>query len=266
MNLLELQHKLIAAARAARPDDRVPYAFEKRIMARLAGQPALNPWLDWERGLIRAAAFSVVAALALGLGAYFLPAGNQETLSQDVEKTLLAAVDNPSVDVAGNSRRVKAWKLILATLIIFGAGVVTGGLLVNHVVRAKSHPKASSVPVMTPWHARTRDLSRRMEKELKLTPEQRQRIEKIIADSQDRTKALWKPIAAEMTTEMQNVHEQIRQELTPDQRLKYDELVKQRPAKKGEKNEDRPRRAPDNAATNPPAAGAPATNAAPATP
>ena len=39
MNLAELERKLIAAARANPPSDRVPYAFEKRIMARLAARP-----------------------------------------------------------------------------------------------------------------------------------------------------------------------------------------------------------------------------------
>ena len=33
MNLVELQKKLLAAARTDVPGDQVPYAFEKRIMA-----------------------------------------------------------------------------------------------------------------------------------------------------------------------------------------------------------------------------------------
>ena len=36
MNLDNLHNKLITAARATPADDRVPYAFEKRVMARLA--------------------------------------------------------------------------------------------------------------------------------------------------------------------------------------------------------------------------------------
>ena len=35
MNLAELETKLIAAARCHPPGDRVPYAFEQRVMARL---------------------------------------------------------------------------------------------------------------------------------------------------------------------------------------------------------------------------------------
>jgi len=48
MNLVELQKKLIAAARANAPADNVPYAFEKRITALLGSRGAaqkLNLWL-----------------------------------------------------------------------------------------------------------------------------------------------------------------------------------------------------------------------------
>ena len=38
MNIAELQKKLLAAARANPPGDRVPYAFEKRVMALLAAR------------------------------------------------------------------------------------------------------------------------------------------------------------------------------------------------------------------------------------
>ena len=56
MNLAELERKLIAAARANPPSDRVPYAFEKRIMARLAARPVADGWALWARALWRAAA------------------------------------------------------------------------------------------------------------------------------------------------------------------------------------------------------------------
>jgi len=40
MNLAGLQRKLIAAARANPPSDRVPFAFEKRILAQLRARAA----------------------------------------------------------------------------------------------------------------------------------------------------------------------------------------------------------------------------------
>jgi anti-sigma factor RsiW len=97
MNLAELHRKLIAAARANAPEDRVPYAFEKRIMARLAGQTAPDALTLWGHAFSRAAVYCVIFMLMLAAGSYFAPApvpGNTETLSQDVEQTLFAAVDN----------------------------------------------------------------------------------------------------------------------------------------------------------------------------
>ena len=98
MNLPELHRELIAAARATPPDDRVPYAFEKRIMAQLAGRKPLDAWGLWGNALSRAAACCVAFMLVLSAASYFLPAGNPVPLSQDVEQTLLAAVDSNSAD------------------------------------------------------------------------------------------------------------------------------------------------------------------------
>jgi hypothetical protein len=95
MNLAELERKLIAAARANPPGDRVPYAFEKRIMARLASQPVADGWALWSRALWQAAA--PCAAIMLALGAWsWLASGDSppaNDLSQELEQTLLAAVD-----------------------------------------------------------------------------------------------------------------------------------------------------------------------------
>jgi len=95
MNLAELERKLIAAARANPPGDRVPYAFEKRIMARLAVRPAADHWALWGRALWRAAAPCVAVMLLLGAWSFFDPqTGSSATdLSQQLEQTLLAAVD-----------------------------------------------------------------------------------------------------------------------------------------------------------------------------
>ena len=95
MNLAELQRKLIAAAQANPPSDRVPYAFEKRIMARLAARPVVDDWALWARALWRAAAPCVAIMLLLGAWSFFVPGTSTSAndLSQELEKTLLAAVD-----------------------------------------------------------------------------------------------------------------------------------------------------------------------------
>jgi len=63
----DLQTKLIEAARKEPLQDHVPYAFEKRIMARLAGLVPLNPWALWGRTLWRAAISCVAITLLCGL-------------------------------------------------------------------------------------------------------------------------------------------------------------------------------------------------------
>ncbi|MBM3839679.1 MAG: hypothetical protein FJ398_17250 [Verrucomicrobia bacterium] len=65
MNTLELQKKLFAAARATPPRDDVPYAFEKRIIARIAKEAFVDVWALWGRLLWRAAAPCVALTLAL---------------------------------------------------------------------------------------------------------------------------------------------------------------------------------------------------------
>jgi hypothetical protein len=94
MNLADLERKLIAAARANPPSDRVPYAFEKRILACLAARPLADGWELWGRALWRAAAPCVAIMLLLGGWSFFV-AGSAPAndLSQDLEQTLLAAVD-----------------------------------------------------------------------------------------------------------------------------------------------------------------------------
>jgi hypothetical protein len=95
MNLTELQNKLIAAARASAPDDRVPYAFEKRVSALLASRVAPQNLDLWVAGLWRAAVSCVAVALLCGTWAIFSPAApkTSEDLSQNFENTLLASVD-----------------------------------------------------------------------------------------------------------------------------------------------------------------------------
>lgn len=95
MNLDELQRKLIAAARAQRPDDRVPYAFSKRMMARLPSAPAADGWALWARALWRAAAACMAVALLSGALTFFRPPATPaaDDLAQDFEQTMLAATD-----------------------------------------------------------------------------------------------------------------------------------------------------------------------------
>ena len=102
MDDFEPCRKLIAAARAVPPDARVPYAFEKRIMARLEGLKPQDSWALWGSALWRGAVFCLTLAVLLVVGSNFLPARNSDNLTQAVERTVFAAVDN-SADQNGDT-------------------------------------------------------------------------------------------------------------------------------------------------------------------
>jgi peptidoglycan/LPS O-acetylase OafA/YrhL len=95
MNLEELRNNILAAARANRPSERVPYGFEHRIMARLTLRPALDQWAFWARALWRAAAPCVAMMLLIVFWVLFRPApgSNATDLSLDLENTLLTVAE-----------------------------------------------------------------------------------------------------------------------------------------------------------------------------
>jgi hypothetical protein len=99
MNLEHLQKKLVAAARANPPEDRVPYAFEKRILARLAAQPTADVSALWAQALWRAAVPCVALTILLAALSFTFVSSDStstlssEDLSQQFEQTLFASVD-----------------------------------------------------------------------------------------------------------------------------------------------------------------------------
>jgi len=90
MNLAELETKLIAAARCHPPGDRVPYAFEQRVMARLRERPIADASAFWARALWRGAMSCVAVVVLLGAFSWFTPVGSD--LSDHLDETVLAAV------------------------------------------------------------------------------------------------------------------------------------------------------------------------------
>ncbi len=137
---------------------------------------------------------------------------------------------------------MNTWKVILATLVIFGTGVLTGGLLVTYshsVLRPPRKPSfadaqrgiaaATNAPAVRenrqspPPNAPFRkDFVDRLNRELKLSPEQREHIERIVTEGQERTKELWR-------IEWVAARQRIRMELKPDQQIHFEELLRARP-------------------------------------
>ena len=111
---------------------------------------------------------------------------------------------------------MSAWKVILATLVIFGAGWVTGW-----VVRPVTVP-GHDLPI-NPWQITTNYIEF-LDRKLDLSPEQEKRLLKVVIDGQERVKNIHGLIADDLREEFHLTREEIRSELTPEQRKQYDEL------------------------------------------
>jgi len=108
--------------------------------------------------------------------------------------------------------------VILATLVIFSTGLITG------VVVIKQLPKPPPLPFNPPPPAQgpgMQQFLRRIEGELDLAPDQQERISGILRNSQDRTRGLAR-------AEFGKVRDQIRGELKPAQREKFERLLRER--------------------------------------
>ncbi|MDR3378752.1 MAG: hypothetical protein P4M10_08720 [Verrucomicrobiae bacterium] len=139
------------------------------------------------------------------------------------------------------------WKIIptivFATVLIFGAGVFSGGMLVDYAKRG--HPAAAAkrpapvVPVNSvtnpaaassnnitaasvaaarqnkPPEILSKEFLQRLDSELRLNKEQHEAIQKVIGDGQN-----------EMRKVVQDARLEIREVLAPGQRDQFDDLVK----------------------------------------
>ena len=82
-----------------------------------------------------------------------------------------------------------------------------------------------------------------MDGELGLSQDQHGKLEKILKESQERTKAIREKIAPEMKKQLKRVREQIKAELLPAQQAKFDEAIKFKSSRKpDESSEDFRRR------------------------
>jgi hypothetical protein len=144
---------------------------------------------------------------------------------------------------------VNSWKVILAAVVIFGAGVLTGGLLVNDIdhsflqnvrlpfVGTGPHPQTEGHDQLRPEEfprprspeMLKKEFIERFDNALKLTPAQHDAIQKIITEGQEQNHQIWtnSGVAPKMRRVMEEVQQQIRAQLTPDQQKQFETLVKQ---------------------------------------
>ena len=139
---------------------------------------------------------------------------------------------------------MKPWKVILATLVIFGAGVMTGALAVR--IAAQTKQRVAAQPGHGPKQKAVKPVQKsdflgRLERELALTAEQRTQVEKALGESHKRTKALWEPLQPQFQAEVGRVEGEIRECLKPEQLAKFEQLIKPRVAAKTDATGEEPR-------------------------
>lgn len=118
-------------------------------------------------------------------------------------------------------------------MVIFGAGVITGGLIVRRAearqpirraTSAENRPTTFAVPNVGGVRL---ELLRRLQRELNLTPQQRAQVDRILRESQERTRKLMEPFTPRLREEVQKAKNEFRAVLNPRQQARFDELLKQ---------------------------------------
>ncbi len=150
-------------------------------------------------------------------------------------------------------------------MVIFGTGVVTGGLLVHHAEGGRDRPRRvgglnRQGQPPSPGVMRIEFL-RRMERELNLTPEQREPIDKILKEGQERMRKLMETVEPRRREEFKKTVEEFRAVLTPEQRERFDTVVRQQQQRAHEQRKSAPPR--DRAPQHPVPGPSPATTNSP---
>ena len=106
---------------------------------------------------------------------------------------------------------------VLATLVIFAAGVVTGGLLVRNVLPEKTAP-----PPGSGWQMARLEALQRAVNQLDLTPEQRMKVVQIARERQEYIADMMRIIEPDLPGLVLKMRHEINQILTLDQRAELD--------------------------------------------
>jgi hypothetical protein len=125
---------------------------------------------------------------------------------------------------------VNPWKVILATMVIFGTGVITGALVVRYStglygLQPQRPPLAGHSQFGSPGGMRLEFL-RRVQRDLDLTLDQREQIDKLLKQSQERTRKIMEPVSPQLRQELLQTKAEFRAVLTPAQQVRFDELIK----------------------------------------
>jgi Spy/CpxP family protein refolding chaperone len=111
----------------------------------------------------------------------------------------------------------KPWKVILVFLGVFVAGGLCGAALGIRFFHGP--PPGARGPVRL-------DIMERLDKGLKLTSEQKEKIKPIVQRTQEETQRLRRENVRELAAVMDRMHTEVAAELTPEQRTKLEDMRK----------------------------------------
>jgi len=111
----------------------------------------------------------------------------------------------------------KPWKVIIVLIGIFAAGGVTGGFV---TLRYSKH-KVLNRPVPEEWAPKALE---RISKRLDLTPAQREQITPIVTRHMEQLNRVRNQSMAETQTIVVGMQREISEQLTPEQRTKYEQM------------------------------------------
>ncbi len=133
----------------------------------------------------------------------------------------------------------KTWQVVLATVAIFLAGLVTGGATALGLVRWMVHHPRLNPAMMAPFalrpgNAQVQPLSPRLVRSfvnrLDLTPEQRARILPIVRRTAAQLARDRREVQLTVALAVEKMQDEISAELTPEQRVKFEDLISRQQA------------------------------------
>jgi hypothetical protein len=142
---------------------------------------------------------------------------------------------------------ITASKIALLASVIFAAGAVTGGLVSSRIASrpaatplsppaaaAHSDPSHAAEPrrkdrqgPRTPGMQRL-DVFRRIEDNIPMDPQQRDRVRALVSDAERRIHREWEPVMPRIRSELRDLNRRIESELRPDQRARLDSILGRR--------------------------------------
>ena len=148
---------------------------------------------------------------------------------------------------------VNNWKIILPTCVIFGAGLLAGGLTINRIDRCKAVTSRQTVPPVVNGNVAAQirrepgamdqhriEFMRTVSSNLNLTAEQRVCVDNTLREGQECIRKLWDDFNPKTREVLNNCRSKIIADLTPEQRDQFNQMMK------------RAVRKPEDAATNHP--------------